>query len=301
MPDAHRDDDRTAPDRTHRIALEELDERETLQLVARLLDRSDAAEIAASLAVDRAQGNPLFVEELVAAAVEDGRLRHRGDGWAVVDRADLAPAEASIPVTLETIVLSRVDNLGPAERRLLRTASVLGRTFEIGEVMSMLEDGSDHRRSLDVLEHRSLIFRADRDRVDGRWYSFKHALVRDTVYASLLRRRREELHMAAARVIEGRTTDLDAAAERLAHHWDAGSDDVEAIAALACAARTSHQAFRLDAALDYIERAFRRAGTSGIAGPVALELEERRGDLRAERFARGVAGQLRRRHGGGRG
>src|SRR5262249_21366168 len=110
-------------------------------------------------------------------------------------------------------------------------------------------------------------------------YSFKHALVQGTVYASLLRRQRERLHARAARAIEAAAADLDAEAERLAHHWDASTEDAEAIVALARAARTSHQAFRLDEALEYLRRACERAGPAGPAADLELELEERRGDL----------------------
>ena len=290
--------ERIAPGRSHQIVLGELDETDTLQLVARLLERSDADEIAASLAVDRAQGNPLFVEELVAAAVEDGRLRHGGHGWAIVESADLAAAETSIPLTLETIVLSRVDNLGPGERRLLQTASVLGRTFDFGELTSMLDDGADHHGSLDVLEHRGLVFRADPDRLNERRYSFKHALVRDTVYATLLRRSREQLHAAAAGVIEARCSDLDAEAERLAHHWDASSDDAEAVSALArgCPYVSSGVPARRGPGLHRAglqpspELRDRRSGGPGARGA------ERR-PPRAGRFTRGIPGELCRRDG----
>ena len=181
-----------------------------------------------------------------------------------------------VPDTLQTIVLSRVDRLVPENQRILRTASVLGRTF-FGDELAC------HRRRRARPRPPARRDRSPRPRVPRRHraeptYAFKHALVHETISSSILRRHREPLHRAAAQAIE-HCRGIDGTPDRLADHWDATTDDAAAFTALTRAAAAAHRTFQLDTALDLLDRATIRADRLDLDAYTLADLDERRGDL----------------------
>jgi len=147
---------------------------------------------------ERAGGNPLFVRELVAAARAEGAL-------------------GALPHTVETLMTARIDTLDPADRQLLRYASVLGPSFELDLLAEVLdEDVSDHDRWERLQEFVAW---------DGpSRLSFNHDLFRTTAYEGLSLRRRAELHGRVAVTLErraGETADEGAALLSL-HFYEAG-------------------------------------------------------------------------------
>jgi class 3 adenylate cyclase/tetratricopeptide (TPR) repeat protein len=266
-----------APEQLRVLRLRELPPFEAHRLLARLLERDEAVDIAATLGVERAQGNPLFLEELVAAAVDAGLLEPASNGWALSAAATTRdPTALEVPDTLQTIVLSRVDRLTPELQQQLRTASVLGRTFFVDELEEMVDGDPLLLPHLDELEERGLVFRDDTRTEPA--FSFKHALVHETIYTSILRRHRGPLHRAAALAIE-RCRGVDVAVDRLAQQWDATTDDAAAFTALSRAAAAAHRTFQLDAALDFLDRASARVGRLDLPTDALVDLDERRGDL----------------------
>ena len=130
-----------------------------------------AAEVFAAKCVERAGGNPLFLEQL---------MRTAGD---LVD--------GKLPSTIQSVVLARTDLLAPNDRRAIEAASVLGQRFALMSLRVLIEDP---RYTCDTLLRNALL----RPVADG--LQFAHALVRDGVYASLTRARRRQLHRSAAEV-----------------------------------------------------------------------------------------------------
>ncbi len=263
-----------SPDHLIVLRLHELPPADANHLLARLLGLDQADDIGSALGVERAQGNPLFVEELVAAAVDAGILEPSDHGW-TLSSPSADPTELAVPDTLQTIVLSRVDRLEPDLQQTLRTASVLGRTFALDE-LDLMPGGPVSFAHLDELERRGLVFRDDTRPEPS--YTFKHALVHETIYSSILRRHREPLHRAAALAIE-QCRGTDGAADRLAQQWDATTDDASAFTALSRAAAIAHRTFELDAALRFLDRAALRAERLDLPADARAELDERRGDL----------------------
>jgi len=138
--------------------------------------------------IDRTDGIPLFIEELTKAVIESGVLTETGDGYRV--KGPIAPL--SIPTTLHASLLARLDRLAPA-RKVAQTAAALGRTFSyelISAVATMSKPQLDD--ALAQLIVAELIFR--RGSPPDAEYTFKHALVQDAAYSTLLRSRRLELH-----------------------------------------------------------------------------------------------------------
>jgi predicted ATPase len=154
--------------------------------------------------VERADGVPLFLEELVRMV--------RASGAADTD------ATLEVPTTLRDLLMARLDQLGAA-KSVAQIGAVIGRDFShelLAEIAG--EDPSGLEHSLDSIVASGLIFRsgAQRDAV----YTFKHALVQDTAYESLLRRRRIELHRAAALALSERAArGSDVGPALLGHHW----------------------------------------------------------------------------------
>lgn len=180
------------------------------------LSRLDPAVVAA--AIERAGGNPLFLEQLLRNAMEGG--------------AD------QLPGSLRSLVLARFDRLPAADQRILEAASVLGQRFEAAAL-------SHVARQADCLPQAAM--RAGLLRVDGAGFAFAHALIREGIYRSLLRARRGELHALAAQYHGA--NDLPLRAE----HLERGGDIGAALAYLEAAA-AERAAFRARNAVALADR-----------------------------------------------
>ncbi|MBD0329909.1 MAG: AAA family ATPase [Thermoleophilia bacterium] len=162
--------------------------------------------------VHRAEGNPFFVEELVATLIDRNLLHRQNGSWRMAD----LPPDFAIPDTVQAVVAARVDLLEPDEKQALQAASVIGRVFWAGPVYELVGGA---RPDLSVLEERDFIRRRPGSSLAGdREYAIKHALTREVAYASLPRGRRARLHAAFARWLE-RTDARDEYASLLAHHY----------------------------------------------------------------------------------
>jgi tetratricopeptide (TPR) repeat protein len=149
------------------------------------------AQVAA--VVERANGNPLFLRELLRAAAEAGGVE-------------------GLPESLEPLLASQIDQLSPSDRQVLRAAAVLGGHFDPGLLPELLDGGA----SLDDgVWHRLGAFVAPT--AVGR--RFAHSLMRDAAYEGLAFKRRRELHARAARAIEAKAASPDDAADLLSLHW----------------------------------------------------------------------------------
>jgi class 3 adenylate cyclase/tetratricopeptide (TPR) repeat protein len=163
--------------------------------------------------VQRAEGNPFFVEELLATLI-DRQLLWRDDGsW----RMSELPADFAVPDTVHAVVAARVDLLDADEKQALQAASVIGRIFWAGPVYELIPDAEPDLR---VLEERDFIRRRPGSSLAGdREYAIKHALTREVAYASVPRGRRARLHAAFARWLERTGEGRDEHAASLAHHY----------------------------------------------------------------------------------
>jgi class 3 adenylate cyclase/tetratricopeptide (TPR) repeat protein len=169
------------------ILLEPLRDTDVGQLVENLLGPGDVAgEIHRTLHV-AGEGNPLFVEEMLAMLVDQGRLEQEESGWTV--RGELGPLEA--PPTIQALLSARIDRLEPPERALLERASVIGKLFSPDAVAALSPEGTDVDEKLASLMRKDLI-RPDQTRENS--FRFRHILVRDAAYQGLAKEQRAELH-----------------------------------------------------------------------------------------------------------
>src|SRR5205823_2514923 len=163
--------------------------------------------------VQRAEGNPFFVEELLGTLIDRRLLEPQNGSW----RLAQLPSDFTVPDTVQAVVAARVDLLQPAEKQALQAASVIGRIFWAGPVYDLVQEAEPDLR---VLEERDFIRRRPGSTVAGdREYAIKHALTREVAYASLPKARRARLHAGFARWLERTGEERDEYAPLLAHHY----------------------------------------------------------------------------------
>ena len=198
--------------------------------------------------VERAGGNPLFSEEILGFLIEQGALRVDG-GSALFD---LAACEKALPTSLLGLLAARLDRLTPGDRALLQVAAVIGRQFD-ATLLSLAEPGRpDVSDVLRRLQEQDFVTRDS----DGVNYFFRHVLMRDCVYQSLLVDRRSQLHLAVAQALECRSAGrLTEAAETLAQHYAQTDRDDRAFTYLAMAGTKSLGTFSHDEAAQYFASA----------------------------------------------
>lgn len=219
-------------DNVHRVALERLGPAQ----VARVIDgitggRRMPDDVVAEI-VAKTDGIPLFVEELTKALLESGLLHDDGTQFVV----DGPLRDLMVPATLQESLLARLDRLA-AVKEVAQIGAALGRDFSHAVLDAVVGiPDAELRDALVQLEDAELLFR--RGRPPEATYRFKHALVQDAAYQSMLRSTRAQLHKRIARVLQEQFADTaDAAPDLLAHHLTEAGETETAIAAWRRAAR----------------------------------------------------------------
>jgi class 3 adenylate cyclase len=188
----------------------------TREDAGRLLDELLAAELPDDfrrIVVERGEGNPFFVEEILATLIDRELLVYVDGGW----RAGALPAGFAVPDSIHAVLAARIDLLPPAEKAGLQAASVIGRVFWPGPVYELLGDTMPDLRMLEV---RDFVRRRPGSSIAGESeFVFKHQLTREVAYASLPKARRARLHAGFAAWLEHFGSGRDETASMLAHHY----------------------------------------------------------------------------------
>jgi class 3 adenylate cyclase/predicted ATPase len=195
------------------LTMSRLGRRQGADLVARVTgDKPLPAEIVEQI-VARADGVPLFVEELTKTIVESGLLADVGDRYVL--SGPLPPL--AIPATLHDSLMARLDRLAPV-KEVAQTAAVIGREFSHELLAAVAQmSASQLGDALDQLVSSELVFR--RGEPSEATYSFKHALVQDAAYQSLLKSKRQQHHARITKVLEEQFPETaEAQPQLLAHH-----------------------------------------------------------------------------------
>src|SRR3954454_13260016 len=192
-----------------------------------------------------AEGNPFFLEELVRSLVDAGVLVRDGHAW----RFD-HDAPIDVPPTVEKVILARLDRLSPQSHQVLTAASTLGRRFALPLLEGVLDEPPSE--ALHQLQRLELLQQS------RRWpqpeFRFRHALIQETAYRTLVASRRTELHRRAAGWLEERYAGREAEVlGHLAHHWLAAQDEDKAASYLRRAGDKARQENALDEAIGHYQ------------------------------------------------
>jgi class 3 adenylate cyclase/tetratricopeptide (TPR) repeat protein len=241
-----------------------LDKSYAAQIPLQPLSRTDSLDLVRSVPGDRdqptneaivakADGNPLFLEEL---SLDAGEARGSAE-------------TATVPNTIQDVVMARIDRLPAETKRLLQTAAVIGREFSARLLRAVWRSAGPIEPHLSELVRLEFI----RERADPLrpGYVFRHALTQETAYLSLLERHRRSMHARVGQAIEsfyeGRA---DEVAERLALHFGRSDDTEKAVDYAILAAEKAQRRWANTEALSYFDDALRRLDTMPDTAPNRL-------------------------------
>jgi class 3 adenylate cyclase len=249
------------------IRLSPLTRDESHLLVQQLLKIENFPERLRELILNRAEGNPFFVEELLRSLLDAGVIVLR-EGRATAAREIEA---VEIPETLQGVLAARIDRLPAQNKQALQRASVIGRIFQQPVLAYIYEQPARPglQASLGELQHREFIQSREQRAsetagLEEDEYIFKHAITHDVAYASMLIARRKELHQLIAEAIEtlfpGRLDELSAT---LGYHFENAEATERAIFYLTRAAERAKATFANAEAIGFYESAIRQITRAG--------------------------------------
>jgi class 3 adenylate cyclase/tetratricopeptide (TPR) repeat protein len=178
------------------INIEPLTDKESDELIHNLLNKINLPEEINQLIIDRAAGNPFFIEEVIRSFIDEGLIEIKNDKFLLTENIKYA----NIPESIDHVLISRIDRLDEKTKELLNTASVIGRNFyyKVLEEAAVTIEEVDHK--LEYLKDMQLIIeRKKRDEVE---FLFKHALSQQATYESIMEKTKKELHLKIAASIE---------------------------------------------------------------------------------------------------
>jgi class 3 adenylate cyclase/tetratricopeptide (TPR) repeat protein len=196
---------------TTQIALSRLTNPESQAVIRSVLSSANPSEALVGTVLSKAEGNPFFLEELARSLLEH--------------------PDVLVPDTIQGVVIARIDRLPEEHKRLLQTASVLGREFSLQLLTRMGRQAEDPTSLLSDLKRWEFLY--EEPMAEEPCYLFKHALTQEAVYQTLLKGRRQSLHAAAGQAFEqlhaGRLEDVY---DTLAYHYSKTDDAEKAVSYL---------------------------------------------------------------------
>jgi predicted ATPase/class 3 adenylate cyclase/Tfp pilus assembly protein PilF len=218
------------------------------------------ANVVKTSIADRASGNPYYVEELVRILMDNGGLTQIDGNWRINNRADALIKE--VPGTLQDLILARFDRLPEHLRQTLQKASTLGQSFAISLLQILCQDDPGAlKTNLSELEQRDFFLHGNFGIQVG--YVFKHPLLQETIYNTLLKRDLRAFHFRIAQAIENGEHWLSGERnEILAHHYAESTAPLQAIPYLLASAEKASQNFANETVVQLYRRALSLMETS---------------------------------------
>jgi class 3 adenylate cyclase len=207
--------------RLEEISLAPLGHEDSRVLINNLVGAASLPEPVLIQIERRTEGNPFFIEEVVRALIADGTLVRNAEigGW----RLSGPVADLAIPDTVQGVIVTRIDRLEESVKSVLRFASVIGRSFFLRILKAISQAADNVEQGVSQLEDAELI--RLRQQVPEIEYIFKHALVQEAAYGSILTERRRAIHRSVAQAIEQLFADRrDEFVSLLAYHYARAED-----------------------------------------------------------------------------
>jgi predicted ATPase len=205
------------------IGVDQLSLTSSAELVQSILEEGEVVPELRELILSRAAGNPLFMEEFTHTLVENGSIGKRDHQYVLTRKA----SEIQVPDSIQGIIAARMDRLDDNMKRTMQVASVIGRDFAfriLQTITGMREELKSYLINLQGLE-----FIYEKSLFPELEYIFKHALIQEVAYNSLLIKRRKEIHERIGKAIEDIYADrLEEFYEMLGHHYSKAENHAKA-------------------------------------------------------------------------
>ena len=268
------------------IELSPLTREQSGSLIQSLLQIENLPEKMRALILDRAEGNPFFLEELLRSLLDAGIV--------ILERGRVVATGAiesvTVPETLQGVLMARIDRLAAENKRALQKAAVIGRVFQQRVLARLYEENSNPQRylndSLAELRHREFILSRAHKLSEEDEYIFKHAITHDVAYHSLLMARRKQLHGRVAEAIEMLFPNrLDEFSATLGYHFERAESPEKATHYLRRAAERAQATFANAEALGFYQSALRQAELLLVSSAdkglknITAQIQESMGDI----------------------
>lgn len=205
------------------INLEPLTEKMSKTLIDKMLNIKGLHYGVTNKIIQRAGGNPFFLEEIVQSFIDEGAIIEKNGNFEATGKIETMV----IPHTISDVLMARIDRLEDETRKLLKVASVIGRNFFYRILSEVAKTVKDIDKRLSYLKEIQLI--RERERLEELEFIFKHALAQEAAYGSILHQKRKELHREVAKSIESIFKEkLHEFYGMLALHYSKGEDYVNA-------------------------------------------------------------------------
>ena len=233
------------------IRLEDLPPEKSEEMARSLLRSDRVPSRLPAFISDRLSGNPFFLEEAINSLVDSGILVKKKGRWEICGEI----GETALSSGISAVIAARLDQLGEPTKHILQEASVIGREFSLAILKKISAEPEHVDQSLVLLKSLGLIRKVA---VGENRYRFKHSLIQEVAYESLLKRQRKDLHEKIARVLETLNPDrIEALCETLAYHFSSGHCVNKAIAYLQQSGRKGFKRSAVIESHNYYEKAYR--------------------------------------------
>lgn len=225
------------------------------RLVENLLGGPISSELT-GLVMSRSEGNPYFAEQIIRYLQEENLLEMSVTGWRQVERGRLT----LLPGDIRALLIARLDQLSHEVKRVIQTASILGREFEVRVLEKMLGPAANIAACISEAEKASILLPLQEMR-----FIFYHGLLRDAAYSMQMRSRRQELHLLALSALEELYADkTENRYAELAYHAEQGDHREKAKNYYSLAARISSDLYQNHQAVEYYTRALACADSDDL-------------------------------------
>lgn len=238
-----------ARDFSHRhveVNLEPLGTEDAQELVANLLEVDDLPIRVRSLILEKAEGNPFFVEEVIRTLLDTGLVVRRDGHWHATQEIE----QIDVPDSLNGVLTARLDALEDSAKRVLQIAAVVGREFDDAQVAAVVGDPNLLEDALLELQRRELI--REKSRQTHRMFIFKHAMTQESAYESVLRGDRRKMHKSIGEFLESNRPEQ---VSDIGRHFTTAMETERALPYLVSAANTSAKAYATDEAIIIYQQA----------------------------------------------
>jgi class 3 adenylate cyclase/tetratricopeptide (TPR) repeat protein len=187
------------------LTVEPLAAAESARVMQNLLGDADLDATIVERVTVAADGNPLYMEQMLQMLIDQGAIRHEGGRWITTE----ALSHLEVPPTIAALLTSRLDRLGHSERTVIERSAVIGQVFYRGAIEALVPPPvrPEVASSLKTLVVKELIGPHEGSMIGEEAFRFLHALIRDAAYGGLLKRTRAELHVAFVDWVESAAGD----------------------------------------------------------------------------------------------